>query len=142
MSLKCCNKVCQILEEIDLLDTVDCEHRFLIVGRCRNPKCGALRAQLIAYDKRLGRFVKQTFNSKDVKKVVEAFKLDPRYEFKSLNDSHGTYANQHWIYGETRNKVEQGQTFIEHYACNFNGEKTLVTRKALDEPTSCDVISN
>ena len=127
---------------MDLKDTVRQEHRFLIIGRCKNPKCGALRAQIIGYDKNLGKFVTTTIRSKDVKKTIEEIKKNPLYEIKSQMQSQGTESNQHWIYGKTISRREGKKTYIEYWACNFNGEKTLVERKLQNESTDSTIISN
>lgn len=134
--------MCQIIEEIDLMDTRTHDHRFLVVGRCRNPKCGVLRAQLIAYDKVQQKFISHSFKSKDVKRIIDEFKSNPFLDLRPVNDTLGTFANQNWIYGLTKNRKENGQMYIEHWACNFNGEKTLINKRMIDEPTNLYAVSH
>ena len=129
MSIKCCNRQCQILEEIDLWDTVGQTHRFLVIGRCRNEKCGALKAQLIYYDLVKQKFVHETIKGPDIKKTIDLLKSNPDVQIK--NDKQGNYQDQNWIYGKTRYCTIDGRPFIEHWACNFNGEKRLVERREL-----------
>lgn len=129
MSLKCCNRVCQLIEEVDLRDVIGKTHRLLIVGRCRNPKCGALRAQILYYDTTQKRFVYETIKSSNVKRTIEELKNNPFYTIEK--DKRGSFQNQNWIFGQTKYKQEKEGVFIEHWACNFNGEKRLVERKSL-----------
>lgn len=127
MSLKCCNKVCQILEEIDLRDAQEKTHRLLIIGRCKNPKCGALRAQILSYNTNKQKFVYETIRGKDVKKKIEELKNNPYYTIEK--EKQGSAQNQNWIYGQTKYIYNKTNTIIEHWACNFNGERKLIEKK-------------
>ena len=131
MSLKCCNRVCQILESVTLLDTQTRTHRLLTIGRCRNPKCGALRAQILYYDSDKGKFQRETIRSKDVKRVLEYYKNNPSAMTVPNELQKGSRQNQQWIYGITRQCQVNGESYIEHWACNFNNEKRLVERKKI-----------
>lgn len=121
--------MCQIIEEVDLRDVQEKTHRLLIVGRCKNPKCGALRAQILSYDKKKQKFVYETLKGSDLKRKIDELKNNPSLIMGS--EKQGTYQNQHWIYGKTKYEKQNGQTIVEHWACNFNGEKRLVERKVI-----------
>lgn len=141
MSLKCCNKVCQIIEEIDLLDIIGKTHRLLIIGRCKNPKCGALKAQILYYDTVLNKFIYKNIKSKNIKKTINEIKNNPLMSIIT-KDKQGSYQNQNWIYGKTINRKEGSTTYIEHWAYNFNGEKKLIERKIQNESINSAIINN
>lgn len=129
MSLKCCNKNVQILKEVDLFDTKSQTHRFLVIGRCKNPNCGALRAQIIYFDVRKGKFVKETIRSKDVKATIDSLQNNPFLQLGDLNPKEGSLAKLNWVYGKTKLVQENEQTYIEDWAIDFNGEKRLVSKR-------------
>lgn len=129
MSLKCCNKNVQILKEVDLFDTKSQTHRFLVIGRCKNPNCGALRAQIIYFDVHKGKFVKEAIRSKDVKATIDSLRNNPFLQLGDLNPKEGSLAKLNWVYGKTKLVQENEQTYIEDWAIDFNGEKRLVSKR-------------
>lgn len=140
MSLKCCNKMCQIIEEVDLVDIIGKTHRLLIIGRCRNNKCNALKAQLLYYDIKKEKFIYENIKSDNIRKVINEYKTNPYFTIKE--EKQGSYQNQNWIYGKTLLKKESNKIFVEHWAYNFNGEKRLIERKVKDEPINIKIVDN
>lgn len=134
--LKCCNRAVQIIKEIDLLDTRTQTHRFLVIGRCKNPNCGALKAQIIYYDIKQGKFIRELIKSKDVQKTIKTLEDNPFLQLNDLADKQGNYSNQNWIYGKTKIVNEDNQLWIEDWAINFNGEKRLVRKKQWNKSTT------
>ena len=127
MALKCCNRNVQIIEEIDLLDTKDQTHRFLVVGRCKNPNCGALKAQIIYFDESKQAFTYENIKGKELAEKIKTLKNNPTLKITDLNECKGSFANTHWIYGQT--KLKDG--YLEDWAIDFNGTRTLVRKKEL-----------
>ena len=133
MSLKCCNKNVQILQNINLFDTTTKTHRVLTIGRCRNKNCGALRAQIVYYDVNKGRFIYETIKKKDVHKTIQRLKEEPYIIDISDGSRQGSYSNQNWIYGKTVEKVIEGKRYLYFYSCNFNGEKKFTGRILIND---------
>lgn len=126
--LKCCNKAVQILEQIDLYNTKNQTHRILVIGRCKNPNCGALKAQIVYYDKNLGKFVYENIKSKEIANTIKTIKENPELKLSDLDEKDGSYSKLHWIYGQTKIKKENGKEYLEDWAIDFNGEKKLVRK--------------
>lgn len=133
MSLKCCNRNVQILKTINLFDTITKTHRVLTVGRCKNPNCGALRAQILYYDVNKGKFIHETIKKKDVQKTIQMLQQEPYITDTSDGSKQGSYGNQHWIYGKTVEREIEGEKFLYFYSINFNGEKTFIGRKKIND---------
>ena len=139
MSLKCCNKNVQIIEEIDLLDTTNQTHRFLVIGRCKNPNCGALKAQMIYYDELKKAFTYENIKGKNLAEKIKTLRNNPKLKIIDLNELKGSFNNCHWIYGSTR--LNNG--YIEDWAIDFNGTRTLVRKKELgNTQTNCITTCN
>lgn len=130
-TLKCCGRNVQIIKEIDLFDTKSQTHRFLIIGRCRNQKCGVLRAQIIYFDINKGKFIRETIKSKDVHDTIKSLQDNPFLQLNDLNKKEGSYGNQNWIFGQTKMTKENGKQYIEDWAIDFNGKKTLIRKKGI-----------
>lgn len=130
-ALKCCGRNVQIIKEIDLFDTKSQTHRFLIIGRCRNPKCGVLRAQIIYFDVNKGKFIRETIKSKDVHDTIKSLQDNPFLQLNDLSEKEGSYSNQNWIFGQTKITKENGKQYIEDWAIDFNGNKKLVSKREL-----------
>lgn len=89
----------QVLETINLYDTETNIHRVLTVARCKNPKCGCLKAQLIYWDKKKQKFIYQNIKSKDVHKVVEEYKKKPYLSSSAFQKiKQGCRENMNWKY--------------------------------------------
>ena len=98
LSLKCCNKVCQLVESIALYDTEKQKHRVLVVGRCKNPKCGCLKAEFIYYDVTQGKFIHRSVPTAEVAATIKKFQKAPFLSVYSTKIRYGTMGNMHWKY--------------------------------------------
>lgn len=113
MSLKCCNRLCQLIETVPLYDTETRRHRALVIGRCKNPKCGCIKAEFIYWDMTKEKFVYQKIPKKDVKEVIEKFKKSPYLINYSTSKKQGTMANLNWKYQKNGNIYDFNDTLIE-----------------------------
>ena len=113
MSLKCCNKYCQILETIPLRGSEGVANKVLTVGRCRNPKCGCLKAQIIYFDCIKGQFVYENIRSKDVIEVVQKYKNEPYLTDIPKSLKFGSRANMSWKFQKNGSIFDFNNTFID-----------------------------
>jgi len=113
LSLKCCNRLCQLIETVPLYDTETRCHRALVIGRCKNPKCGCIKAEFIYWDKNKEKFVYQKIPKKDVKEVIEKFKKSPYLINYETSKKNGNFANMHWKYQKNGNMYDFNDVFIE-----------------------------
>lgn len=97
MALKCCNKLCQIIETIALFDTENQRHRLLVVGRCKNPKCGALKGEFVYWDRKQQKFIYVSIPKNELKNTITKFKKLPFLVYEK-NHKYGTLANMSWTY--------------------------------------------
>ena len=143
VSLKCCNKNVQIIEEIDLFDTKDQTHRFLVIGRCQNPNCGALKAQIIYYDIKQNKFIYEKIKNKELAYTIKTLKQNPFLKVSDLEVNSINYSNINWIYGLTKITKEKNIRYLEDWAIDFNGTKKLVRKKELgNTQTNCITTCN
>ena len=113
MSLKCCNKLCQLIETVPLYDTETRRHRALVVGRCKNPKCGCLKAEFIFWDMKKEKFIYQKVPKNEIKDVLEKFKKSPYLINYQMSKKTGNMANMNWKYQKNGNMYDFNNTFIE-----------------------------
>lgn len=126
MTLRCCRKKCQIIESIPLYDTNSKKHRVLVVGRCRNEKCNALKAEFIYYDIYQGRFLTQSIKKDKIKEIIDVCKNEPSVLEIENNLKNGSKYNQNWVYGQAKVKIINGQEITEFIAVDFNGVKKKI----------------
>ena len=98
--LKCCGRNVQILYTVPLFDTEKQLHRELVVGRCKNPNCGVLKAQIIYWDKDKQTFQYQKIPQKDIAKTIEAYKKSPYLTNINQPIKQGSKENMFWKYHE------------------------------------------
>lgn len=112
MALKCCNRVCQLIETIALYDTEHQRHRVLVVGRCKNPKCGALRGEFIYWDTVQGKFKYIKVPKNELKEVLDKFKRLPYLVYQKETKRQGTMSNMSWTYQKNGSIYDFNETFI------------------------------
>lgn len=98
LSLKCCNRVCQLVKSIPLYDTDNQKCRVLTVGRCKNPKCGCLKAEFVYYDVTKGKFLHQLIPTNEIAATVQKFQQAPYLNVYSDKIKYGTRQNMQWKY--------------------------------------------
>lgn len=98
MSLKCCNRNCQLVQSIPLYDTEKQKHRVLVVGRCKNPKCGCLKAEFVYYDLSKGKFLHHPIPADEIAATVKKFQKAPYLAVYSSKIRYGTMQNMQWKY--------------------------------------------
>ena len=98
MSLKCCNRVCQLVESIPLYDLENHKHRVLVIGRCKNPKCGCLKGEFIYYDKKKGKFIHHPIASSEIAATIKKYRKAPYLAVYSSKIKYGTMGNMNWKY--------------------------------------------
>lgn len=98
MALKCCNKLCQLIETITLYDTITQRHRVLVIGRCKNPKCGCLKGEFIYWDTKEGKFIHNSIPKSDLKEVIARFKKYPNLTYQKDTKKRGSFTNMNWRY--------------------------------------------
>lgn len=99
MTLKCCNKICQLVESIALYDTEKQKHRVLVVGRCKNPKCGCLKGEFIYWDSLRERFFHEQIPKQHLREIVTKFKKFPNLTYISTDKiKNGSFNNMNWKY--------------------------------------------
>lgn len=98
MSLKCCNKLCQIIETVPLYDTEIRRHRALVIGRCKNPKCGCLKAEFIYWDVKKECFCYEKIPKEKIKEVIDKYKKAPYLVEYATPKKQGSLANMGWKY--------------------------------------------
>ena len=81
MALKCCNKLCQLIETVSLYDTETQRHRVLVIGRCKNPKCGSLKGEFVYWDTKQKKFIYVRIPKKELQEVISKFKKSPAIFF-------------------------------------------------------------
>lgn len=111
MALKCCNRLCQLIETIALYDTETQIHRALVIGRCKNPKCGSLRGEFICWDRVQGKFVYTKIPKAELKAVITKFKQSPFLVYQK-NAKFGTMSNMNWKYQRNGNIYDFNETLI------------------------------
>lgn len=113
MALKCCNRLCQLVETIELYDTDTQRHRVLVVGRCKNPKCGSLRGEYVYWDMINQKFIYTKIPKSELKSVIEKFKKMPFLIYQKEVKKYGTMANMSWTYSKNGNIYDFNDTFRE-----------------------------
>lgn len=113
MALKCCNKVCQLIESITLMDTITQKHRVLVVGRCKNPKCGCLKGEFIFWDSLKGKFIHERIPKSELKNIINKFKQFPNLIYYKEVKKRGTFNNMNWKYHKNGKIYDFNNTFVE-----------------------------
>lgn len=113
LSLKCCNKLCQLIETIPLYDTETRRHRVLSVGRCKNPKCGCVKAEFVYYDITKGKFITQPVPKQEVAKTIEQFKKAPYLNNYPTKIKYGSKDNMNWKYQKDGNMYDFNNVLIQ-----------------------------
>lgn len=113
MSLKCCNKFCQIIKSVPLYDTEQQKHRVLAVGRCKNSKCGCIKAEFIYYDIVKGKFIHHPIATDKVAEVVEAYEKAPYLAIFPSKTQYGTIGNMYWKYQKNGCKYDFNGLLLE-----------------------------
>lgn len=113
MTLKCCNKICQLVESIALFDTEKQKHRVLVVGRCKNPKCGCLKGEFIYYDVRKEHFLHEAIPKNKLREIVSKFKKFPNLTYVNDKIRFGSLANMNWKYQKNGGIYDFNNTLIE-----------------------------
>lgn len=98
MALKCCNRLCQLIETVPLYDTETRKHRALVVGRCKNPKCGCIKAEFMYWDTVKGKFIYQPIPKNEVAKTIEQYKKAPYLNNYPSKIKYGSKDNMNWKY--------------------------------------------
>ena len=113
MSLKCCNKLCQLIETVSLYDTETLRHRALVVGRCKNPKCGCIKAEFIYWDTKKERFIYEKIPKDKIKETLDKFKKAPYLVNYNNSKKQGNMANMNWKYHKNGCIYDFNETLIE-----------------------------
>ena len=113
MPLKCCNRLCQILETVPLYDTETRRHRALVVGRCKNPNCGCIKAEFIYWDMNKEKFIYQRIPKDEVKEVIDKFKKSPYLINYQTSKKQGSMANMNWKYQKNGSIYDFNEILIE-----------------------------
>lgn len=114
MALKCCNKLCQLIETVTLYDTETQRHRVLVIGRCKNPKCGSLKGEFVFWDTRQEKFIYQRIPKKKLNEVITKFKKSPYLVYHKENVRYGTMSNMSWTYQKNGCVYDFNETLIAH----------------------------
>lgn len=112
MVLKCCNRVCQLIESITLFDTDNQRQRVLVVGRCKNPKCGTLKGEFIYWHTVKQTFIHEAIPRKDLKEIINKFKKYPNLRYYKEPKINGTFNNMHWHYQKNGNIYDFNETLL------------------------------
>lgn len=112
MALKCCNKVCQLLESIPLFDTETQRQRVLVVTRCKNPKCGCLKGEFIYWDMSKQTFIHESIPKKELREVISKFKKFPNLTYYKELKKRGSFNNMNWKYSKNGNIYDFNDTLI------------------------------
>lgn len=112
MALKCCNKVCQLLESIPLFDTETQRQRVLVVARCKNPKCGCLKGEFIYWDMNKQIFIHEGIPKKELREVISKFKKFPNLTYYKELKKRGSFNNMNWKYSKNGNIYDFNDTLI------------------------------
>lgn len=118
MALKCCNKLCQIIETIALYDTENQRHRLLVIGRCKNPKCGALKGEFMYWDRKQEKFTYVSIPKAELKGVIAKFKKLPFLVYEK-NHKYGTMANMNWIYQKDGKMYDFNNILVQKLSPNL-----------------------
>ena len=113
MALKCCNKICQLLESVPLLNTANKVHRVLVIGRCKNPKCGCLKGEFIYWDKIQKKFIHESIPKKNLREIIQKYKKLPFLDYQK-GVKYGTMANMNWKYQKNGNIYDFNNVLIQH----------------------------
>ena len=113
MALKCCNKLCQLIESIALYDTETQVHRLLVIGRCKNPKCGSLKGEFVYWDKKLEKFIYVKIPKNELQKVITKFKKSPYLVYHKENIRYGSMSNMSWTYSKGGCVYDFNNTLLE-----------------------------
>lgn len=112
MTLKCCNKVCQLLESIPLYDIENQRHRVLVIARCKNSKCGCLKGEFIYWDLQKSKFIHEKIPKQELKDVITKFKRYPNLKYIKETKKRGTFNNMNWKYQKNGNIYDFNNTLI------------------------------
>lgn len=115
MSLKCCNKLCQIVESIPLYDTLSHKHRVLTIGRCRNDKCGCLKGEFTYWDVKKEKFIHKSIATQDIPSIVQQFKKAPYLTVYSTKIRYGTMGNMNWKFQRNGCKYDFNNVLLEKF---------------------------
>lgn len=127
MALKCCNKLCQIIETVALYNNETQEDRVLVIGRCKNPKCGSLRGEFVYWDKKQLKFIYVTVPKKELQSVISKFKKSPYLVYHRESVRYGTMSNMSWTYSKGGCIYDFNDTMLEHIKT-----KCVITKGAED----------
>lgn len=118
MALKCCNKLCQLIETVSLYDTETQRHRVLVIGRCKNPKCGSLKGEFVYWDTKLKKFIYVRIPKKELQEVISKFKKSPFLVYHKESVRYGTMSNMSWTYFRNGCIYDFNETLITHIKTN------------------------
>lgn len=113
LSLKCCNKLCQLMETIPLYDTETRRHRVLVVGRCKNPSCGCIKAEFMYWDTKKEKFIYQPVPRSEVAATIEKFKKSPYLMNYPSKIKYGSKDNMNWKYQKDGNMYDFNNVLIQ-----------------------------
>lgn len=112
MALKCCNKICQLIESVPLYDTETQRQRVLVVARCKNPKCGCLKGEFIYWDMKKSKFIHEMIPKNELREVISKFKKFPGLVYYKEIKKRGTFNNMNWKYQKDGNIYDFNDTLI------------------------------
>lgn len=118
MALKCCNKLCQLIETVSLYDTETQRHRVLVIGRCKNPKCGSLKGEFVYWDTKQKKFIYVRIPKKELQEVISKFKKSPFLVYHKESVRYGTMSNMSWTYFRNGCIYDFNETLITHIKTN------------------------
>ena len=84
-----------------------------MIGRCKNPKCGCIKAEFIFWDMKKEKFIYQKVPKNELKEVIEKFKKSPYLINYQTSKKTGNMANLNWKYQKNGNMYDFNDTFIE-----------------------------
>lgn len=119
MTLKCCNKVCQLIESVPLFDTKTQRHRVLVVARCKNPKCGCIKGEFIYWDTVKEICIHEQIPKKELREVISKFKKFPNMTYYKETKKRGTFSNMNWKYQKNGNIYDFNNTLIQKLETEF-----------------------
>ena len=117
--LHCCGQSFKYSRIISPLDNAEFTNRSLEIGRC--PRCGALKCELIQYNKRLKKFVTVRPKKKDVLSFIRRLEREP-YQEELFKIKYGTKANMSWM------KFDGA---LSLWVYDFNGTKQFLQNNTL-----------
>lgn len=114
---------------IYLFDNQDFEQRAIYIGTC--PTCNKIVAELRETRIIDNKKIVSRFWGKKLNNLLKTEKTNIQYKSSEINASKFKKSTYGWIFGDNKQIAINKKIFKKEFACDFHGNKVLLSKKEL-----------